>query len=496
MSLRSQVVKGIIYTSSLKVFSVLVAQISAIFIAILILPRDFGLYSIAALFVGLFLELFDFGFGSAVIHEGSENSDTVLTGAALQIAGGVFGTVVLLAVGPWIGGFYGDPQLPQVLSLLVLTILLSSLGFLPAIQLRSKLEFRILAKVSVISSLLSSTVAVTLALVHFGIWALVGGAVAGSASNLIALYLVYPWKPRFVFDRGTARKLFRYSKYVFASNLMVFLVFNIDNAVIGKVLGLDQLGYYVLAFSWGGLAADTMGRLVNQVMFPALVSIRDNRERLLRAYRESLRYLVYVSVPVYVILLVTAEDFVTIVLGGGGPKWLPAVPTLRVLCGLGLLRSLIEPLSVLLMATGNVRVLTKLGAVQLGLLSLVIYPGIALGGILGSSVVVTGVYLVSSVLAVVWASRVTGLSHSDLTRPFWPGLAPGLPTLGVLALISTVNRGLEPLGKLGTEVFAGLATYFLVAMALSRGNLWRDLRTNLAMFLEPESSGNHSDRSR
>lgn len=494
MSLRSKVIKGIAYTSSLKVISVIVSQISGIFIVILVLPSDFGLFSIAAFFIGLFVKVFDFGLGNAVIHDGVGSPKVLNTGTALQLVTGASSAAAILILGPWIGLFYLEPQLAAVLAVLSLSILLPSFGFAAAVQLRARLEFRTLAQVSVLSSIVGSTAGVVLAWIGLGVWALVGGSVAGSISSLVGLLVVAPWAPRLEFDKAAAKKLIQYGKFLFASNIMVFLVFNIDNAIVGKVLGLEQLGYYALAFAWGGLAADTVGKLVNQVMFPAYASIREDRNRLIRVYQETLRYLVFVSVPVYVVLFIIADDFVLVVLGAGSTKWLPAAAALRILCGLGLLRSLTEPISVLLMATGDVKVLSKLAAVQLGVLSLAIYPGVVVGGIVGAAVVVTTTYFGMSVLTILWAAKATGWSPRDLSRALLPGLVPAAPTLGFLVGLDFGLSFVAAWERLAIVGIGGFAAYLLFLVATSGGKILRDLRANFVVWLKPDVGVDPLDR--
>ena len=89
----------------------------------------------------------------------------------------------------------------------------------------------------------------------FGVWSLVIGYIVDLLLTSLLAWVVSPLRPRIRFDPGIAREMFDYGKHLQLSQVLIFLITNLDNAFVGRVRGEDDLGVYSVAYTLSNLPA-------------------------------------------------------------------------------------------------------------------------------------------------------------------------------------------------------------------------------------------------
>jgi O-antigen/teichoic acid export membrane protein len=189
--------------------------------------------------------------------------------------------------------------------------------------------------------------------------------------SVLAIRPVVKWRLSYKFDRKTAIELINYGKQVVGANFLVFLISIVDVTVIGRILGADDLGYYSIAMGAAGLLTTQVGVLMKSVMFPIYSTIQDDGSALNKAYMKTIKYVSIISIPASMGIFAISWDFVQVIYG---PKWLPAVAALQILCFYGLNRSFLANTENLYLAAGKPEVRTKLNLLQLVLMAVLMYP--------------------------------------------------------------------------------------------------------------------------
>ena len=139
--------------------------------------------------------------------------------------------------------------------------------------------------------------------------------------------------------------------------VLVFLVFNMDNFLVGSRMGSAKLGYYALAFTWGSFICGLLSDTVNNVMLPAFSAIQDDTAAMRRWYLKTVDMVGFVAVVANTALLANAHFFLMTFLGKGTDKWLPAATALKILCIYGIMRVITEPLGNCIVARGRTKML-------------------------------------------------------------------------------------------------------------------------------------------
>ncbi len=86
-----------------------------------------------------------------------------------------------------------------------------------------------------------------LAIAGAGVWSLVIAYSAGNIAMDIILWRLIPWRPRLRPQRKHLRSLLSFGGATTAVGIMAAFLAEFDNLVVGRVLGVTQLGYYSIA---------------------------------------------------------------------------------------------------------------------------------------------------------------------------------------------------------------------------------------------------------
>ena len=166
---------------------------------------------------------------------------------------------------------------------------------------------------------------------------------------------------------------------------MGFILTQGDDVFVGKLLGVTALGFYQMAYSLSNAPATEITHVISRVTFPVYSKIQDNIPRLRKAYIKVLQLTSFFSFPLAGLIFMLAPDFTRIFLG---EKWMPMVPTMRLLTVYGLIRSIGATTGPVFQAIGKPHIMTKIHLVKLTLLLVMIYPLTKYYGITGAALAV------------------------------------------------------------------------------------------------------------
>jgi PST family polysaccharide transporter len=126
-----------------------------------------------------------------------------------------------------------------------------------------------------------------------------------------------------------ATALLRASFYFMGSELTHIAQHHLDRLLIGSFLGAVSLGAYTIAAKVNRIAISILQESLLSVGLPTFSRLRSDPERLRTAFYQSQRLGTALTLPAFVLLILTAEPLVQLVLGA---QWLASVPLLQALC--------------------------------------------------------------------------------------------------------------------------------------------------------------------
>jgi teichuronic acid exporter len=347
----------------------------SIILARILTPHEFGLIALVMVFISLGQVLIDGGFSNALIQ--SEHADEACYSSVYfcNIFIGVCCAAALSLCAPFVSGFYHEPQLLHVIPTLSLSFIISSCGLVYSALLVKRLQFKRLAHISIISTVVSGAVGVLLAVNHFGVWSLVGQSLAAQLAELVSLWIFTVWRPHACFEWPAIKKVARFGSHVLVATMIDSFCENLSVFAIGKIFTPTVLGFYSRADSLWRLTMSNFSAIVSSVAFPLLSTIKNSPERLKRAMKNAVEMLAFITYPAAVGLVVVAHPLVLVLLTR---KWEPCVPFLQLLGGVWVLYPMQAINGSVLLAQGQSRLYLRLQFIKKAI-NLAVIPLLFLG---------------------------------------------------------------------------------------------------------------------
>ncbi len=437
-------------------------------------PQDFGLLGMAVLVTGIVQLFGNLGLGGALIQKKDVSQESLSTVFWVNVSIGTALTLICIAVSPLAALFFRQSAVQSILMLLSCTFLMSSLSSVHNTLVYKDLRMKPLAVIEISTRFLRVLVMLMAAYWGFRVWSIVIGIVVERFFKTAGLLLVFPWKPSFVFSKTKFNELFKFGRNLFGDVFLNYLNQNIDFIVTGRVLGVDLLGFYQMAYNLPFLVRGYISDSIGTVAFPVFCQLQDDNERLAKGYIRLVKFIAMATFPLLVGLAFCAEDFILVVYGS---KWLTAVAPLKILCFSAALASIHAVVTPLLNAKGRPALSFKWNCLRLPLTISAILSGAKLYGILG---VAWGMFIVEtlSVVLIIIAFRLIRQSLGDYFRCFVPSVAACLLMLSVLVLVNQpflLGGGL-PVCRLLVNFVVGGSIY-LSTVSLFFRNDWVEFKT-------------------
>ncbi len=300
---------------------------NTIILARLLTPSDFGIIGMVAVFINFLIMFKDAGLSMATIQNEKIDSGQISTlfwiNAIISLA---LGIVVLLS-SPIVAAFYKKPELAAVTAVLSITFIIEGFFIQHSALLRRHLKFSALAVIEVIAQLASIIVAITMALLGFRYWALVGAAMARTVMLLILMFYFCPWMPGRM-QKGTGiRNMLMFGGHITGSAFVVYLSRNFDSLLIGRYIGAAPLGLYSRAYSLLMQPLTMIRGSLTNISLPVMSSLKNDPVRYLRYFSKLLDISISLTMPIMVYCFLESEFLIRILLG---ENWMGAVPVFKI----------------------------------------------------------------------------------------------------------------------------------------------------------------------
>ena len=473
-TLETRTVRNISYIGVSQAATLLLSLLTVTILARVLTPEDFGIVSIGALFMFLFGTIQDFGVGNAVIQRDTRIEESISVMLLLRwiIAGILFFAIV--GFSPMISSFYGNPAITPVIIVMSLNLFIQPIAFSSSVMLSRKLEFSKLAIAAIVSSVATTVTSIGLSLLDFSYWSIVFGSLSGTVFSVFVMRYYERTRLRPRIDKKLMRELLGFGVHLLINGLMVFVIFSVDQMVVGKVLGIITLGVYYIAIKFGRVLGQQISGTVNAVLFPTMARIKDSIEHLKVGYVQSLRMIAIIVAPLSLGLSSLSLPFASVVLG---PRWIVASVPIAIIAFQGLLLALVTPAANVLISVGKPKYMAIEATLVAAAMLVAIYPVATFFGINGVCVLTTSLSLGALLYYLTVLSRVFKERFIEIARPMAPPLLSGFVTYAVLVL----GVSLVPTNAfwLVTLALLGVVLYIVLLHFSSKG---RDVRDLLGLF--------------
>jgi O-antigen/teichoic acid export membrane protein len=297
-------------------------------LARLLIPEDYGLLGMVTVVIS-FASLFkDLGLSNATIQKSEVTQQQVSTLFWINFAVSCLIAVLVGILAPAVSWFYQEKKLTDITLALASTFILGGLSIQHQALLTRQMQFWSLAKIEIISMTLGVISAILTAWRGWGYWALVMMPIISATVNASGVWLVCGWRPSQPVAHSGVRSMLIFGSNLTGANIVNYFSRNLDNILIARFWGSQQLGLYAKAYQLVLLPVQQINAPISSVVLPVLSRLKDEPQRYKKYYYKAVLLIATIGMPIVFFLMATIDQVILLVLG---EQWLEVIPIFRFL---------------------------------------------------------------------------------------------------------------------------------------------------------------------
>ncbi|MCB0032009.1 MAG: lipopolysaccharide biosynthesis protein [Anaerolineales bacterium] len=381
------------------------SALTLLLIAYLVGPVAFGIVGMTDVFLQFLNVFIQIGFDAAVIQR--ERLDTKVLSSLfwINIGMGLVLAGICAVAAPQLSRFYHEPQLTSVATFLSASFVLQSLSVVQRGLLNRQMAFRTLAIIDILATILSSVLAVVVAWIDGSYWSLVVLQLTKLSVLAVGLWVASPWRPGFVIDIRNSLDSLRFSGNILIFNTLNFFATRLDVILIGRILGAEELGFYLLA---NRLVFTPLGQILNVlegILLPILSAVQERIERVREIYLTAILSVFKSVAPLLVATILIAPIAIQLRIA---EEWAPIVPIFIVWSIGGMRRIMTSRLGVLYLVMKRPDLQWKFQLISTPVVATAILMGVRWGA-LGVAITFNVAQLLTSLISMYLALGLVGM---------------------------------------------------------------------------------------
>jgi len=316
--LKKRAVRGAGFTVLSQALTFLMHIVSTMVLARLLTPDDFGLVAMVVTFSLLLQNVGLNGFTEAIMQKEELDQRLISTLFWINIATSLGLTLLFMAASPILSWLYHEPRLQAISIGVALSIIFTGLANIHAALLKRTMEFKVMSAIFFASRTAGFLLAIALAWLGWGYWALVINAVVQPLVYAVSVWIFCGWRPGMPARNTGVWSMVVYALHVYGNFFMSYSSRNVDNLLVGRYFGALTLGYYKKAYDIFALPVNQLTAPLTDVALSTLSRLTGEPVRYRRYYLDAVSILAFVGMALSLILTVNAHDLILLILG---PQW-------------------------------------------------------------------------------------------------------------------------------------------------------------------------------
>jgi len=327
---RKKIKSAAIWSAFEALSSAALSIISVVFLARILNPDDYGKIAAAQTIAALMVLVLSLGLTEAVIQRKDLTQKLQLTVLWSTLGLSLFSFLASLVIALYIEHVWNSKIIAIIMVSEGIGAAMQIAAVLPTGLLMKNLEMSALTKRTLISRLCFFAVAIPMALTGFGLWSVVLGSLL---QNTIATTLIYVQSRKilpkgFYFNLKDFIELCKFGLFVMVENLLWNVLSRVFSLLILSFHGVAQLGIYNMSTRLTDAILNILNTVIGRMALPVFSSVQDDRNKLINAFYKATKIFNFVSMPAFVGIALTCNDWLPLVLG---EHWRPAVPIIQVI---------------------------------------------------------------------------------------------------------------------------------------------------------------------
>jgi len=444
-----------------------------IILARILLPEDFGIIGVLAIFLGIAGVLVDSGFKISIIRSKHLTDVDCSTIFFINFSVSILVAALLFASAPIIANYFDKPELLNITRAFALIPIINGFGLVQSALLFKNLQFKRNAKISIASNIISGAIAILLAIKGFSYWALAWKAIIGRGIYNLLLWITSSWYPQLIFSLEILKKHFRFSSKLLLTGMIDAFFDNIYSFIFGKFFSFKELGFFTRGKGYVDMVTKTLSITIQRVNTPLMAASRKNQSNIINLYFKLLRMTCLLIFPAAVLLAVLAKPIILLLIG---EKWLPAASFLQILVISGMIYPIHNANSSFLEVMGKSKIILKSTLISRPIQLLIL----AISSNFGALAVTSGIALHSVFMLFLSSYFVAQLMKIGIKKIFYNLFPAIIISVSMGFIVSIFGIYFEDYFKVGLllalQLLIGFISLIILMFIISRKELITGIR--------------------
>lgn len=325
----NRITKSIIWKFLERGSAQIISLIVQIILARIVAPKDFGILAILMVFINISNVFIQKGFSSSLIRKEKVTDDDYNTAFIVSEIFAIVIIVVLCIFSNDIETYYKIPSLGISLKIISLSLVFGAFYSIQNAELIRGMKFRQIFIRSVIASSLSGLIGIILAVLGYGVWALIIQTLLQQVVICIVTMFSCSWKPKIHFSKISFIELFSFGSKILIAELISIGIENIRTLFIGKKFTSSDLAFYDRGQLYPATGMRSVYDAINSVLLPVFSRDQKNINNLAKNIEKTICMTHFFVFPIFIGFAAVAKPFVYLLLT---EKWAGCIPYLKLFC--------------------------------------------------------------------------------------------------------------------------------------------------------------------
>ena len=467
MDLGSKVIKGLKVGALLRVIAQVFTWVNTLILIRILTPDDYGLMAMVMAFIGIFGLIGDFGVHKALIQAKEVDHFFYRRAFTINLISCCTFFLLFYFLAPVIAIFFDEPAITTPIRVVAFQHIILIFHTLPYAQASRLMKFKEREQVQFYSTIVASIITIVMAVMGFGVWALITGHLLLKLSltigyNVISPYWAFPTK-----KFATCYKLLIFSGFSTKNDMLRYLMNVFPNIWIGKIYNKLDLGFFSVARNLANLPGDKIGELLNHLGLASFSKIQKEPEVAGKYLLKSIGLASMLLFPTYFGMCAVANEAIVVILS---EKWIPAIIPFQILCLSSPFKILSELLAVGTTAMGKPQKNSFCLLYSLMLLSLFVFA--SYHGLIWACLAWLAITIISFIIHLYIIAPVFHLKMGTILLALFPSiLGSSCMLLALRVLKDNYFDSLTNFIALPLLIITGAAIFFSIMYILFRNKL-------------------------
>lgn len=306
-----------------------VTFIVSIILARLLDPSVYGVIAIVTVFLSILQVFVDSGLGNALIQKKDADDLDFCTTFYFNLVLSVFLYLCIFFMAPLIADFYNEKSLCAIIRVLCISLIISGVKNIQYAYVAREMIFKSFFFSTLFGTISSAAVGIVLAILDFGVWALVAQHLVSTFVNSLTLIVFVKWRPELKFSFNRLKKLYSFGWKLLVASLIEAVYTDASQLIIGKKYSTADLAYFNKGKHFPSFFVSNINSSIKSVTFPMLSKVQDNIGDLKNMTKKAITTSIYVMAPLLLGLFAIADNFIVVFLT---EKWISCAIYVRLFC--------------------------------------------------------------------------------------------------------------------------------------------------------------------